>query len=123
MKEASQRVDPWYDENNRNHDQVMDQLRQKLFEKKNTHKLQETDCFNFGGCCLKHYLPEGYTNYINSYDNKESLKLYAISSSRFTRGVIVSSDIQFSIFSRIKFAPLECQKPEDMQNGMLNDEF
>ena len=59
-------------------------------------------------------------NYVQSYDDYNSLKLYAISSARYTRGVILSNNIEFSVFSRIKFAPLRHQLAEHMENGELN---
>ena len=57
---------------------------------------------------------------MQSYDDADSLKLYAISSARYTRGVIISNDLLLSVFSRIKFAPLELQTPESMKNGQIN---
>jgi len=90
-----------------------DILNQKFLDKQNQVKTPRT-------CCVRHYLPAGYMNYVQSYDDYNSLKLYAISSARYTRGVILSNNIEFSVFSRIKYAPLRHQLAEHMEKGELN---
>jgi hypothetical protein len=90
-----------------------DLLNQKFLDKQSQVKTPRT-------CCIRHYLPEGYMNYVQSYDDYNSLKLYAISSARYTRGVILSNNIEFSVFSRIKYAPLRQQLAENMEKGELN---
>ena len=94
---------------------------QEYLKNKKEKELEEQDNNNCTRhCCIRHFLPEGYINYVQSYDDAESLKLYAISSARYTRGVIISNDLVLSVFSRIKFAPLELQSPEIMKNGQIN---